>query len=433
MDKKINSSCGVDWLRVQCLFGNFNIGCGLNNLELQLLNVLKLNPLSYDLSERNVLGKYGYDSTYLFGEDVLIGAGVRESAKVKGVDTQFIFDLSGGACRNFEQRGGSWIALFEFLSRNFTRVKRIDLFMDSINNEMTIGGIKEKIEKGLFTCPFRAFKATGKRGDEMYKAVEPSASCGDDSFVPLVLDTRKGYSCTFGNHGSSEELQIYDKSCERQSKNIGISTSNWVRFEARFSGNRSDYVVKNLVCSAMKNGNFGSVVAGLIGSLVDFKEVCSDSDIENRHLNRCDDWKPYVDFLGGVKALKVPCCQAKVENNLTRSMGWAKRDWVSTLFKMFGVGDFCNSDLLSSMIDTLKDKGFSMADLESVKNYCRSNNLPVPSYSQILDNVQMFLDSMCPKNCVDLKSMFLSDYKKKRFSDVDDCGSDSAIDLSGLD
>lgn len=427
-------SCGIDWLRFQCLFGEFNLATGLNESEKNLLGILKLNPFAYDIEERNSLGSFGYSRSYLFGEDIRIGVAVRDTAKVKGANMQFIVEISGSACRNFESRGGSWQELFKFFENNLVRVKRIDLFMDSINGALTIDSIKRRIELGAFTCPFRAYKPTGKRGDQMYRAVAPNADDGGDLlFAPTILETKKGYSCTFGNHGSSQELQIYDKSSERQSKRIGVSTKNWIRFEARFSGKRADFITTSLLINGFEEKRFGQIVAGLISSLIEFKDI-KNIDLKslkkNMHLNRLDRWKPYDSFLGGVEKIKVPCCQSKIESTIIRSMDWAKKSWVTTMFKIFGSGFEVNSNLVSSMVENIKKKGFKMSDFATIKNYYLSNKKKPLTNQEIIDNVQLFIDTLSPDSKVDLMEMFSKDYCRKKNILYD---SDTQIDINSLD
>jgi hypothetical protein len=399
----------IDWLRFTCIWGNF-APSSLDGDTRELFRILKVD-MSQFVGGNKALHSEGFDDGFLYAESLNVGTECRPDSRARGVSDCFMVDMPATACHQFEDRGGCWKDLFLFLSRHAVRFNRIDLAQDSING-LQMPDIKKKIDADEFVCPFRAVVPGGHRGDQMYTHIHDVGPLGDLDPDPVVLDTRKGYTCTFGNHGSTQELQIYDKSRERQNKGIGVTCRSWIRFEARFSKERAGYVVRNFVLPSLEKDEFGKMVSSLIRGLLEFKEVPKGcSDVTRHNYVRLPIWKPYNHFLGRAEPIKVPSCQNKVEASVTRSVDWGKKAWTSTLVRLFTCGEKPFREILLKMIDDLEKDGFSWEVLSQARQYFYSEakydpSASVPSTEDLIGNLQMWCDSLCPDHPVNCLEKF---------------------------
>lgn len=398
----------IDWFRFTCLWGSF-VPSSIDGDTVELFSLLKVDIKEF-VAGNHACGKLGYDDGYKYAESLNVGTKCRPNAQVKGISEQFIIDMPAVACHQFEDRGGNWLELFEFLCKHAVKINRIDLAQDSIDG-LSVDLVKEKIRKGEFACPYRARVQGGKRCDEMYTVNPPHPVLGGLDSSPKVWDDRFGYSATFGNYGSTQELQIYDKSLERQANGVGVTCDSWIRFEARFSAPRAEYVVRNVVVPSLRNGCFGSTVSSVIRGLIEFKGKVSDKKRKWCHLNRAPIWKAYDRFLGGAEAIKIPSCQNKVEATVTRSLGWMDKAWKKTFLRIAGMGDSGFKGFFSGIADMVNKDGFSWDMIDQIKNYFISERkgnprIRIPSTEDIISNLQYFFDTFCPENPVDVSSKF---------------------------
>lgn len=101
----------IDWFKFS-INTSFNRN---NKIVIDLFKILKLDIDIYD--EETSTGQF--EKRLVYDEQTIVLAKPRMDKNVKreGVDDYFFIDLSGQACRDFEQRGGIWKDLFIFISK----------------------------------------------------------------------------------------------------------------------------------------------------------------------------------------------------------------------------------------------------------------------------------------------------------------------------
>ncbi len=192
-----------DWLAC-----TFDYSDSFSHLD-SLINALCLDNYNYDLAT----GLNGYQIRRIYDEDTFIQ--LKGPKNIRNVVTNNLI-MSGEACRRFESRGGYWKNLLFILSTFYDcRFSRFDLAIDYYGKEITMEWLTKKIEAGELVTRYESY--------DIRKQVD------------MRTGKIKGWSITFGNHGSMCQLQIYDKFAERASKNIAVNHPNWIRFEMRFS------------------------------------------------------------------------------------------------------------------------------------------------------------------------------------------------------
>lgn len=401
----------IDWLRFTCPWKFENQYS--SELMKKLASLLFIDLKKISSSDRNSLGNLGYGSTLVFEEDLLIGVEAKSNIKIDGFADQFIVEISGQACRHFEQRGGDWVELLSFLDENQARFNRIDLALDDIDGSLDIKLLKQKIYEQRFSSSFRAVKANGKVGDEQYKLVMPDIDDleDQDSSDPYIRDTRLGYTCTFGNRSLPLMLNIYDKLMERASKGFVAGVRNWIRFEVSITKNKVNPAVKKLVIPAMKEGSFGKLVAGIMRGLIEFKEGDSYERDSYRHINRLPIWRQYSKFLKGAEAIKLPSNQQKVEETVARSLQWANGYWSKALLKFFGTGETSFGDIVHGLIDKIRDGVIDWKMIAQIKNYLKQQGKDLTTH-QIFENIQTYIDTF-GSEAIDVEEVFKNQYQEK--------------------
>ena len=400
----VKNTALIDWFRFTCMW-HFNV---LDPSTREVLELLKLNP-DHSSAEGNDLYALNYESTLIYDEDVKVGINPSERAKIKGVTDQFVIDLSGQACRHFEARGGSWIELISKLSSLPIRFNRIDLALDDIDGYLDVKLLKEKIANQEFISAFRGKKENGKIGDEIYSLAFPEED--DLAPNPRLIDSRKGYTCSFGARNQPVFLNIYDKLMERSSKGIVAGVREWIRFEVSFIREKCETVVRKLVLPSLKDETFGKTVSGIMRGLIEFKEGKQYDRETNRHMCRLPIWRQYSKFLGGAEKIKVPSDQAKVEQSVTRTIEWAKGYWLGSLIKLFGCGQYGFNEILAEMSNYLDDKGISWKLISQIKNYLHSKG-ENKSTEAILEDIQAMVDTF--GGTADVAGVFKRTFEKEK-------------------
>lgn len=225
--------------------------------------------LLIDPNHREYCGKtLGYNSRYIYDVDTTVLAEpTNRSVGDKG-GGYYLIEMKGQACRNFEYRGGDWVAFFELLNTfPGLQFKRLDLAHDCFKFK-DYKELDEYIRQGWYVSKFRQSRKTTER-------VLSPFYCVDDGFYnPLVIDTEKnnGKSYTFGTK-QSVELQYYFKSAERRANGVEPLTNDWVRAEVRFCDDRSQNVFKD-VLESFRAGTFSELISQILRGYLTFKDDC---------------------------------------------------------------------------------------------------------------------------------------------------------------
>ena len=384
----------IDWFRFTCLWPADLEYPGDDTLK--VLTLLKVEPKRLSQSPTNALGSLNYQATFIYESDVKVGIDPKGTAVVAGCPGQFVIDLSGSACRHFEQRGGDWGELIDGLAQMSVKFNRIDLAMDDIDGVLQVNEIKDKIARLEFTSAFRARTQGGKVCDETYCIGEPFVDDLDeddekDNFK--VLDTRKGYTATFGSRSNPVLLNIYDKKAEREVNAGGTSAQSWIRFEASFLRHKCESVVRKLLIPAFREKKFGRVIASIIHGLIEFKDTSSSAisrDV-NRSMNKLSIWPPYENFLQGVQAIKVPTNQSKVEESVARTIKWATGYWKGSLLKLFGTYSLGMVSVCKELKKKVAKEGIPWSTVCQMTEYYKQNKIEV-SAQDVLEQLQAILD-----------------------------------------
>ena len=225
----------------------------------------------------------GYKFSWLIGENIKINfAGPKSGRQLP--TTQLL--MSGSACREFEKYyGGKYFLLFDFFTKTHEELnnkkfnghfKRIDIAIDDFTGkELNIYDLREYADNGHWVGSYQSctfYYSNLYRGGI----------------------TSKGYSLTFGSAGSNQ-LQIYDKKLEQESKNKRyIESDVWYRYEMRFTDPKSDKIVQLYMVNYI-NQTLNDFAYSLLISSVDFKIISNDknkSRVETLH-----EWKTFCNYI----------------------------------------------------------------------------------------------------------------------------------------
>jgi DNA relaxase NicK len=296
--------------------------------------------------------------------------------------TQILF--SGAACREFEDDyNGSFIHLFRFLRAEHTELgyqtnengeiisgvklngsfKRIDFAIDDFTGkELNIYDLKELSDNYHWTGPYRTVDIH-------------SSSISNHGMIQS-----KGFTITFGSAGSNQ-LQIYDKYLEYQSKGKTFNGSNtWYRYEMRFVDPKADAVVKEFLFSN-QNGTLSDFAYSLLFKQIKFR-IPKET---NKNKNYWDILPEWLEFLHYVKELDL-----KVDNLPVRTFE-KKLDWVDyslvTTFTQLYLAYRDDPDKFQEEMNKYINKGalkFTEQHLASINKYLKDNNKPVVTKKEYL-------------------------------------------------
>lgn len=314
----------IDYLRFKLMGATeeiFNAPSPTRDIFYELLNVLKVSP-------RYVVGKGrdNLDLSWTFDHSVVVLLNPREYATGDNDQDYFVIVLSGSACREFEERGGSWTALFDFYLQhpNYFYGTRIDLAIDdySIININEIGylvtatrfagtfrgGVVAYPEYVFEEDPLKEIKE--KSGPEanvlrVYSRYYPK----DINLLPTInIDGRKkpaiydGWSFTWGKKGPGIQFQIYDKKAERKANaGLEVESETWTRFEMRFGKIYADQVI-TLLAQALHQGRVYELIANLIGSRIRFLDK---HNYQRDSINKAPTWPKWIQLIGSVRKIEL--------------------------------------------------------------------------------------------------------------------------------
>lgn len=297
LKENADSNICIDYFKCTFLYS----GHGKEFNEILLL--FKLDPYTYDEGRPN----NSYDESRIYDISTIVLREPRKSVQRKDCDDYFCVELKGESCREFESRGGDWKELFIGLSKYRIDLNRIDIAIDDFNNVIPLKELQDKLHSYSFTTRFRKSPINNKSYDEtidldVYFNDVPVDDFLDDA--PRILDTKKGYSATFGNK-QSVELQFYDKLAERKTKGIDVNLSSWLRCEMRFNKEKANNLF-NILLDSFRRDCFYNTCCKIMYGLIDFKdtsnkstdEICLLKKINN--FNRLPSWSKWVNFLCNV-------------------------------------------------------------------------------------------------------------------------------------
>lgn len=253
--------------------------------------------LGYDLEDEfeEPYAFHGYKKRYTFGEFIMIQVGGPKNGK--GYITSQL-EMSGQACREFEENGGSWKSLLFFLKQIDGNFTKLDIAHDVFNEKhFNLDLLFSKLRKLEFSSFSKITKYKFERGrnEEVTE---------NQMYV--------------GSQGSNTCINIYDKNCERHDKNIDTWVNTWIRIEMRFRQARANTIVSQLL--AFGFDEFNKYSSQLLFSLLDFKE----SDSSDKQISRRKTCQWWLDFIQHAEKINIQN-QAKVETTITKKNDWLER------------------------------------------------------------------------------------------------------------
>lgn len=338
-EEMVKASACIDYLKVAFLYPAY--GPVYRNI---LMDVFDVDPDVYD---REDFGGSGFTTRMTYDASMAVLADPIASSSRKDVgDRYFVVELSGQACREFEQRS-SWEKLFSELVKYSHDVKRIDVALDDYSGFIPIEELRGRIVDGLYCSRFRASPFTGRNYVEEYTCSFDYDSDSDVlDYAPVMYPSRKGWSCTFGT-AEGTQLQFYDKRAERLAKGVDVSLAHWLRAEMRFRQAKANSAF-NFVAESFRNGTFMKLASSLLLGMIDFKEVGQGGSYDHadaegflrdkkmRNVKRYRTWSKWSAFLGEV-ALYVPSekKQVDLENLVEKRCGWIDYSVSPSLLMLF--------------------------------------------------------------------------------------------------
>ncbi len=258
------------------------------------------------------------------------------------------FELSGGCCRDFERRWKddykkAWFSLFEFLSLNNCRCTKLDFAIDIFNSEVTLDDIRKKIQNWEFMSPFRSIE-------------------NETRFI-FNTESYKKNQFYLGSRDSNFYINIYDKKVERESYEVDVYCSSWLRFEFRC---RND-VAHNMLLEILNNwNNLPTFAAGLLRKYIDLKERPEKCHFElgekvpSTARKHWKEWSPWDEMLGNVEKAKIQNQYLK-ESMVTKKSHWYERS-MAKMLAVFYLSNPASGELfhLETLLEGLKNRDKEM-------------------------------------------------------------------------
>lgn len=281
-------------------------------------------------------GQYGYDETYTINHKIHIM--FNRKRPEMGVHVQ----MSGSACRDYENCFGTWLDFFEKCFHYDCHFTRLDIAIDCYKPYFTVNQLKNKVRKGELVSRFKKMTY----------------------HTQFRIKDGKQHSSTihFGSMTSDVYIVIYDKLAERKDAGYKVDSSInfWTRLEIRFKKGLADIVVSNYI----NNYNiFGNYIMKVIYNYLDFK----DNDKKNKNKSRWKTSKFWLDFLGVVEKKSI---SYKAQQSMIQKKMKYANDYMSKLIAMCYV---CDNDFTKNLVDKGIDK-LNEFDLEIINHYLIMNN-----------------------------------------------------------
>lgn len=352
-----------------------------------LCNILNINPLEHDDKiKHNEL----FSDVYLYDANIYVHTHFRKVQE--GEEPRWKVQMAGQACREFEERGGNWVALLQFIKDQRHSFTRIDLACDDFHY-LDLEELKEYIHKKWYISNFRKTCLEEYIPNDQLLYIDDSIPIDNVKYPEIKSkEQREGlsYSATWGTSQTCQ-LQIYDKMQERRHKGYDVVGDHWIRFEMRFRKEVAE-ICCNYVLEGLKNGYFSKLCGRLLYGYMDFKEGYIYSSKPNFYkLPTC---KKYQDFLGNISKedkLKIskPTQQVDVERIMARKKKWIANSVAKSFLMLFLENpEMFNQDIQDMMAEKVKEGKLQNSDI-AIVNYGRmQKRLPIFTQKEYLDFIE---------------------------------------------
>jgi len=255
-------------------------------------------------------GRYGYTNKAISGDIEILFSKDRE-------DMGYHIQLTGKACRQFEEMGLLWVDLFKSIVDYDYNITRIDVAIDLFNGKyFSIDLLRSYLDKGLCVCKSiyyndikrRKFTDTTLHGDTLY----------------------------FGSRSSNIYIVIYDKLRERLNSGYDLKDfdlSSWIRVELRIKNALANDFVRRFVGGV----SLGKLTYGVIHNNVRFVVDGSDSNIRRRP--NVQWWNRFLNGFSKISLNNIP-----YEPTLIRKKMWLVDSTSKSYFQVL-LGSLDNIDI----------------------------------------------------------------------------------------
>lgn len=348
---KISKAAEIDWF--SCTFDRIKYSFKNGRYEVKDESFDDLNELFEILTADKPW--FEYDREYgrnNYKEAIVIGQNIRVQfygPKNKYNNHTTMIEFNGQACDEFINRGGDWIALIELMIRWEANCTRLDLAIDDFTgHEITPYWIWDEFNKG------RIFFNT------RYQNIEPFIS------INLKLGTYSGFGLYFGTRGKNQ-LLIYDKKLERESKGESVFYPCWFRYEMRFTGGKATTIMRDYLISALDSNNFSKFCYQSLYDQLNIVDV-NPNDSNNRRWKTNKKW---LNFLEEVEKIKIINMYAPKQTIDTKRR-WIKTSVIKSLAQIFIADEnaYFKNQLkdIAEQLKELKDK-----DIELINQYLKQH------------------------------------------------------------
>jgi len=296
-------------------------------------------------------------------------------------NTCFCVELTGQACRSFEDRGGYWASLISYLTALDGECVRIDTPFDIHDKDiLNFEEFYSMISRGWFQKTFRSVRING-----------------DPEFI-TTLDFSKDFTLYLGKRGSDRFMRVYNKIAERIANGYEVFDEYWIRYEYSMSHDKAKMFVKNLVKSGFSN--FGKLVSEAILDFLDFRVPTIDGEpTRDNNKARWDRWDKWVNILNATSKLKL-VNENNVETNITRQKIWFDRSMAGLVLGFYLTSDseqeflnlmynFMFNHIANKKLDAVK---FERIQCDRVKHgKCRINKF------DFMDKLRCITDRLGPQ------------------------------------
>ena len=359
-ENEINVNVCIDWLTFMVPYTEHNF-----------YNILLLLKLDYDSYEQTA-GNYNNMFSYLrrYG-DVVIK--IPESyTNPTYRDTYFEVDLSGQACRSFEDRKGSWMALLTEIVESNGHATRIDTPIDDFSgNIIPISEVVRKLSEKEYVATFQNLTVNGNLTD--------------------ILNGNYGnFTLYLGRRGSDRSMCIYNKIGERIHAGMDVYATYWIRYEMRFAHEKANKLLTMIVDNGMDY--FTELVTSSVLCFLDFRNPTIDGIPTNdSNKSRWDVWENWREFLQATSKIKLKV-QNDVESSITKKKIWFDKS-ISGMITQFYLSSDSYEEFVHhlhlSMFKFLKEHRLDNVKFGVVINDRKKKGLKDLSYEDFINKLDV--------------------------------------------
>lgn len=332
----------LDYLTINIPF-NYISGDYQEYVLSDLYDVLKLKGVPCDTTEKyrryeqyTSITKSFSKGTNIFINDIKITN--------QFLETEYLtrLELKGTGCREFEDRGGDWVELLNYVISRKGYITRLDIANDDFKPYISKSKIDKLIKSRNFTSCFSEFR-------------------NDSTKSTKDNNKNKGWGYLFGGINSQTHLRIYDKRLQMIATNqpFDINIKNWLRWEIRFSGDKAKSCIYDLKSNIH---NLGVWASSLLKGAIEFKE-----DGKDKNKSRLPILKAYNEMLMELEKCKIKVLdEFKHNSTIATSRKWLRSSCSKSLAineLVFENKDYIREKLELKLIGLLK---IDNVDLNSI-------------------------------------------------------------------